>query len=87
MTVKTLTIKESSYEALKSLKHEDESFSDVIDRISGQKLRIKDLFGILKKTSAEHEILQKHLRKIREEISKDAEERINRVRSRHISTN
>ncbi len=34
MATKTINIKESAYQALKSMKHEGESFSDVILRLS-----------------------------------------------------
>ncbi|HEY0946541.1 MAG TPA: antitoxin VapB family protein [Opitutaceae bacterium] len=44
MAVKTLTIKESAYKALKQCKLPGESFSDVIEREMGQKITTtKDL--------------------------------------------
>ena len=38
MTIKSLTITENAYEALKTLKYGDESFSDVILRLSHEKV-------------------------------------------------
>ncbi|MBI2147513.1 antitoxin VapB family protein [Candidatus Woesearchaeota archaeon] len=49
MSIKSLTITEDAYDALKALKHNDESFSEVILRISKEKRdHIEKYFGILK---------------------------------------
>ncbi len=43
MATKTINIKESAYLALKSMKHEGESFSDVIIRLSrGDRKKVTD---------------------------------------------
>ena len=85
MVVKTITVTEDAYESLKRLKHEDESFSEVIKRLAGKKMLVKDLLGILKKSPEEHEEFIKRVKRIREEMSKDMGERIERVRARYNS--
>lgn len=87
MAVKTLTIMEDAYEALKRQKHKDESFSEVIRRLSGQKLKVKDLIGVLKKTPEEHEEFARRVKEVRERMGKSMQERAQRVRARHINTN
>ncbi len=87
MVVKTITITEDAYEALKMQKQADESFSEVIKRITGRKLKIRDIIGILNHTPEEHKKLQERMREIREKMGKDVEERIQRVRARYISSN
>ncbi len=43
MATKTINIRESAYNALKSMKHEGESFSDVILRLSqGERKKVTD---------------------------------------------
>jgi len=44
MSTKTVSLKESAYEKLKNLKRENESFSDVVERIS-QSQSLEDLEG------------------------------------------
>jgi predicted CopG family antitoxin len=46
VATKNITIKESSYERLKASKRADESFSDVIDRLTNENADILDGFGI-----------------------------------------
>ncbi|MBI2658479.1 antitoxin VapB family protein [Candidatus Woesearchaeota archaeon] len=52
MAVKTITIKESAYEALKSLKFARESFSDTILRVARRK-PLSAFFGALSKKTGE----------------------------------
>lgn len=55
MSTKTVSLSEDAYERLKRLKRENESFSDVIRRITG-KVDLKDFHGILsEETSKEIE--------------------------------
>ncbi|MFP4229962.1 MAG: antitoxin VapB family protein [Candidatus Nanohaloarchaea archaeon] len=44
MATKTVSLKESAYEKLRNLKRENESFSDVVERIS-QSQSLEDLEG------------------------------------------
>lgn len=44
MATKTVSLRESAYEKLKNLKRENESFSDVVERIS-QSQSLEDLEG------------------------------------------
>ncbi|HLC76973.1 MAG TPA: antitoxin VapB family protein [archaeon] len=78
--VKTITVTNDAYEALKKLKMGDESFSEVIRRVAKPTFNIKDYFGILPREGAEE--AQKKLREIKVSFSKDMEERRKRVHSR-----
>ena len=75
--VKTITITDNAYESLKRLKIGDDSFSDVIKRISKEKKTIKDFFGIL--GSDNYEEMKEKTKKIRKELDKDAKERMKNV--------
>jgi predicted CopG family antitoxin len=46
MATKTISITEEAYSRLKSLKREKESFSQVINRVSG-KHKLREIFGVL----------------------------------------
>lgn len=73
--VKTITIMDDAYEILKKQKEGEESFSEVIRRLNKeQKTDLKRWFGALKN------IDQERFRKIREQTSKDIEERAKRLR-------
>ena len=52
MATKTISITEEAYKRLACLKKSNESFSRVIERITGKK-KISDFKGILSKESAE----------------------------------
>lgn len=78
MASKTMTVREKSYEELKSVKNEDESFSDVIDRVLAE--RKPDYFkivGILSDEEAEN--MRKAIKKARKENLKLSEERRKRL--------
>ncbi len=65
MVVKTITVTEDAYEALKSMKVEDESFSEVILRIK-KKRPLSDFFGVLSKETGDRmEAAMKEVRKQR----------------------
>jgi len=52
MSTKTISITEEAYKRLANLKKENESFSEVINRVTG-KIRLTDFHGILSKKSGE----------------------------------
>ena len=54
MGTKNISLKESVYERLSSLKKEDESFSDLLERLTRKKTpKYSDLAGILSKDTIE----------------------------------
>lgn len=63
MTTRTINLSEESYTRLRSLKKDNESFSDVVNRITG-KFLLLELAGILDKSSAER------LRKAKRELDR-----------------
>lgn len=75
--VKTITVTDNAYESLKRMKIRDDSFSDVINRISEEKKTIKDFFGILGKES--YEEMKEKTREIRKKLDKDSKERMKNV--------
>ena len=82
MTVKTITITQNAYEAIKSMKHEEESFSDLFLRIGRKPLTIKDLAGILKHTPAEAEAFKRRVLEARERLNKSMQEHTEDARTR-----
>ena len=50
MGTKTISIREDVYESLKSMKREDESISDAVERLINKKREVNlvDFFGVLK---------------------------------------
>ncbi len=57
MSTKTISIREDVYEMLKSLKRENESFSDVIGKLTKmKKSQIGEYFGALKDSKTLDEI-------------------------------
>ena len=74
MSTKTISITEEAYERLRVLKEKNESFTDVINRISGKK-SIMEFAGILSNEEGDnleqyikerHKTSRKHSDKIRE---------------------
>ena len=71
MATKTLTITEDAYDRLYALKEEDESFSEVIRRVT-TKVRLSDFAGIL----TNHET-----KRVKEKITKMREVSTNRAKA------
>lgn len=87
MTVKTITITEEAYNALKSQKGENESFSDIIKKISANNLKVKDLAGAIKMSNAEWAEFEKRIKNTREGLNEGLKKRLNYVHSGFISNN
>lgn len=65
MATKTISIREEVYSALKSLKREDESFSDIIGKLTKKrKSNLLDYYGALKDSKIINEI-EEDCKKIR----------------------
>jgi|APHM01.1.fsa_nt_gi Uncharacterized ACR, COG1753. len=75
MATKSVTIKESAYEILKSRKEENESFSDVIERIANRR-PITDLTDISKE---EGDRIADEVEKVREEIEEEIDDNSEKV--------
>ena len=84
MAVKTITITEEAYEALRRMKMESESFSRGILRVSQEKKinPVVKYFGVLKDSKKEMAELRRKIKERRAEIDKEAEERSRKIRER-----
>lgn len=73
MATKNITIKESSYERLEASKRADESFSDVIDRLTDENADVLDGFGIFETEEGQPEYADL-VAETHEELGEDLEE-------------
>ena len=73
MPTRTISITEEAYERLKAKKEKNESFTDVINRVTGRR-SIMELAGILSKEEGEK--LEKYIKERR----KASREHSNRIR-------
>lgn len=81
MTVKTITITENAYDAIKRLKSSDESFSDLFLRIGKKKvLTAKDLVG--KISPEEGEAWMQRVLAYQKRMNEDMRRHIDDVRAR-----
>lgn len=72
MSSKNITIREEAYESLKAHKRDDESFSDVVMRLSGQNKDVMKGFGML--SDEEADALRDHVEDVSEQIDEDFQE-------------
>ena len=82
MVTKTITVTEDAYNAIKWLKQENESFSELLKRLSKKPVTSDDLFGILNDTPKEAETFARRVQEWRVRANKDAERRMTDVRAR-----
>ena len=76
MTVKTITIKENAYEALKSLKLPRESFSETLLRIAKRK-SLRTFFGVLSRNTGD--LLEKKIFEMRSVRNKSHRARVKEI--------
>lgn len=77
MATKNISISEEAYKRLASLKHENESFSLVITRLTGKR-SLADLCGVLSKEEADR--LEENIKMVRREHAKADRNRIKRLK-------
>ncbi|MBI5392799.1 antitoxin VapB family protein [Candidatus Woesearchaeota archaeon] len=83
MVIKSLTITEDAYNALKSVKYGDESFSDVVLRLSKEKIGAAARFaGALKMSETETRQWKEKVRKRREDMNLEFVQRSKKMRER-----
>lgn len=83
MVVKTITVTEEAYNALKHLKKSEQSFSEIIIEISSEKKGdISSFLGILKNKSKKLAEMRKEIKKRRGELDKEYSERERKIRRR-----
>lgn len=76
MATKTITITTEAYEKLASMKVAKESFSDVINRITGKSSILK-LAGVLSNQEAKE--MKKHIAEIRKISEEEMEEKLKKL--------
>ena len=83
MVIKSLTITEEAYNALKMIRRGDESFSKIIIRISEEKRgSIAEYFGALKDSKEKLNEIKKRIKSRRNEITSEFSERAKRIGDR-----
>lgn len=79
MASKNITIKEESYNRLKSMKRADESFSDVIDRLTEEETDIHAGFGTFAPESESEPRFSDLIEEEREGMDREFKDREDRV--------
>lgn len=74
MATTTISLTEEAYENLKALKRDDESFSDVVQRLTGAEKDKMKGFGSWEETGLREEITE-----YREEAERDLSERVDEL--------
>ncbi len=82
MATKTITITEDAYSAVRRLKGDEESFSELFLRMSSKKLRINDILGVLKDSQEDVARFREDVQKSRAMASQGTDWRLADVRSR-----
>lgn len=77
MATKTISITEEAYERLKVRKEKNESFTDVINRVTGKR-SLLELAGILSEDDAEK--MEEYIKKSRLESEKQMKRAIQRLK-------
>ena len=77
MVTKTITITEDAYGAIKRLKRESESFSDLFLRIGKKQITVKDLIGV-----CEGKGLYERFMRERQLLRESSQRRLDDVRAR-----
>ena len=81
MTIKSLTITEDAYTALKTLKHGDESFSEVILRISSEKIgQAAKFFGMFSDDKKSAQEFEKNITSRRKQLETEFTVRKQKIR-------
>jgi len=76
MATKNISITEEAYDRLSNLKKKNESFSEIIVRVTG-KANLRDFFGIISKKKADE--VSNNIKKSREENRKLSEIRYKKL--------
>ena len=82
MSIKTITVTEDAYEAMKRLKFEDESFSELFKRLSSKNATARDILGMLKHSPEESKAFRRRVKEAGDRLDKGIREGIEDVRSR-----
>lgn len=87
MVIKSLTVREDAYDALKRMKYSNESFSDVILRVSSARSEaVKKYFGVLKMSGNDTKNWLESVGRYRKEFDEEFVGRQQKLRKIHGSS-